>query len=566
MTDVHTFYRNWLDRRCLFFQKEGVAILEATELLLEFSGELRELLSPNRAEDAKLVQKGLMLYRQGLVQQVDSGEHTVTAVVQDVTPVKVLLDLDFLALCECSCPTEGLCRHQLAVFFSAYSKLGSVADWVSLFREPIRAQKAAAGWGMQTAKDLIKANGVLQPDYGRWVHSFEVSFDTLLASKQHTSPYVIPELFGIYERRIHASAPVEQEWRLLYELVAIVVSLRKLAALSERLGHDEATVKRAYLHVFHHLMEDAEGLAVKIGVQSLPFAFDEFIEKLKDDAFAVLTCASGLEYERIYLYRLLWVHFFKKKPWREAELVKIQAGLKGLQDWENPLPLMAASVHLNFLVGDDEQALKVIGLFRAEEIAPYLVYWIDYVSGLKAWRRVGPLIELFLQKVKPYLELLAGYHSCATFVRNALRAVAPYCAEEDRLDVYERALLVMLPYSFGEYEYLLFERKQYDRWGELQAFVGLDFYELPKDRLKVVEKERPEVLLAMLHQTAQREIDQKNRGSYRMAVRHLKKLRTLYKKLKRVDDWQYFLDTLLERTKRLRAFQEECRRSKLIDV
>ncbi|MFZ7946763.1 hypothetical protein ACO1D1_25030 [Neobacillus sp. 19] len=164
------------------------------------------------------------------------------------------------------------------------------------------------------------------------------------------------------------------------------------------------------------------------------------------------------------------------------------------------------------------------------------------------------------------MDTLGGYHSCAMFTRGALRTVATYCAESDRLDLYERALLVMLPYSFGEYEYMLFERGQFERWGELQAFVGLDFYDLPKDRLKVVEKEQPEVLLSMLHQTAQREIDQKNRASYRLAVRHLKKLRTLYKKLKRVDDWEYFLDTLLERTKRLRAFHEECRRSKLIEA
>ncbi|WHY77409.1 SWIM zinc finger family protein [Neobacillus sp. WH10] len=539
--------------------------IPANELLLEFSDEMRELLNPNAVEDAKLVQKGLILYRQGMVQQLHIGDEVVSAVVQDVTPVKVRLNLDFMAMSECSCPTEGLCRHQLAVFFSAYSKVGSVSDWVTDWREPIREKKEVSGWAMQTAKDLIKANGMLKPDYSRWVHSFEVSFDTLLASKKYTSPYVIPELFGIYKRRIQASAPVEQEWRLLYELVGIVVSFRKLAALCDRLGHDEDTVRRAYLHLFHNLMDDAEDLAVKIGVQSLPFAFDEFIEKLKDDAVELLTCSSGLEYERIYLYRLLWVHFFKKKLWREEELLKIQTRLKGLQDWENPLPLMVAGVHINLLHGNDETALKLVGQFAAEEIAPYMVYWIDYLSGLKAWRRVGPVIELFLQKVKAYLENLGGYHSCTTFARNALRSVAPYCTEIDRIDLYERSLLAMLPYSFGEYEYVLFERGQYDRWGELQAFVGLDFYDLPKDRLKIVEKERPEVLLAMLHQTAQREIDQKNRGSYRLAVRHLKKLRTLYKKLKRVDDWQYFLDTLMERTKRLRAFHEECRRSKLIE-
>ncbi|MFJ5718174.1 SWIM zinc finger domain-containing protein [Neobacillus sp. NPDC093127] len=540
--------------------------MEATQQILSLADELGELLHPNTVEDAKLVQKGLMLYRQGLVTQLHISDETATATVQDVTPVKVLLDFTFLGMSECSCPTEGLCRHQMAVFFSAYARsgAGSVGDWVTGWREPIREQKAAAGWGMKTAKDLIKANGVLQPDYSRWVHSFEVSFDTLLASKKYTSPFVIPELFGIYERRIHASAPVEQEWRLLYELVAIVVSFRKLAVLAEQFDHKEDVVKRAYLHLFHNMMDDAEELAHKIGVQTTPFAFDEFIEKLKDDAIELLTASHGLEYERIFLYRLLWVHFFKKKPWREEELERIRVRGKELQDWENPVPLAVATIHLNLLLQHDELALKLMAQIKDDLFTPYLVYWIDYLSQLKAWRRAGPVIEIFVHRVKGYLEHLGAYHSCSVFSRNALRSIMKYCAENDRLDLYERALLAMLPYSFADYEYLLFERRQYDRWGELQALAGFDYYDLPKDRVKLVEKERPEVLLAMLHQTAQREIDQKNRASYRLAVRHLKKLRTLYKKLKRVDDWQYFIDTLLERTKRLRAFHEECSRSKLI--
>jgi hypothetical protein len=551
-----------------FFQKGGcgMELTPVSENIELFSEQLREMLHSSVTEDAKLVSKGLMLYRQGLVKQVQIfHDEKVTSTVQDVTPCYVKLILSFLSESSCSCPAEGFCRHQMATFFAVYAQFGSVADWVTEWREPAREQAAISSWGMQTAKDLVKANGTMKPEYSRWVQSFELSFDTLLASKKYTSPYVVPELFGIYERRVLASAPVEQEWRLLYEMVWIVVSFRKLAVLSDQLEHSEDMVKRAYLHVFQNLMEDAHELAVKIGVQSLPFAFDEFIEKLKDDAFDLLTCTSGIEYERIYLYRLLWVQFFKKKEWREAEVVKIQARLKELHDWENPAPLMVAGIHINLLLGDDEAALKQVGLFDDAVIVPYLVYWIDYLSGLKAWRRVGPLIELFLQKIKAYLEELGGYHSCVSFVRDALRAVTPYCTESDRVDLIERALLQTLPYSFREYEYMLFERGQYDRWGELQAFIGLNFYDLPKERLKLIEKERPEVLLGMLHQTAQKEIDQKNRSSYKLAVRHLKKLRTLYKKLKRVDDWEYFMDTLLERTKRLRAFHEECKRSKLIE-
>jgi SWIM zinc finger len=530
-----------------------------------FANDIADLLNPHAAEDAKLVQKGLMLYRQGLVTQLVVGDDFARAKVQDVTPVNVDLDLTAISLSECSCPADQICRHQMAVFFAAYGRVNSVSEWVDTWREPMREKQAAASWGLQQAKDLMKANGVLKPDYSRWVQSFEVSFDTLLASKKSTSPYVVPELYGIYERRIRASAPIEQEWRLLYELVGVVISFRKLAVYSEATNYAEDVVKRAYLHLFDNLLDDAEELVEKIGIQTLPFDFDEFILKLKDDVFEVLTCAKGLEYERIYLYRLLWTHLFKKKAWREAEVEKIRVRGKELQEWENAVPLMVAGIHLNLLLANDEEASRQINLMTDEVVAPYMIHWIEFLSAQKAWKRVGPFIELFLGKIKRYLDHVSGYQACSTFTRTAIRAIGPFCAEANRFDLYEKALMTTLPYSYADYEFMLFERRMFEKWGELQAFVGLNFYDIPKDRVKVVEKEQPEVLLAMLHQSAQREIEAKNRSSYKMAVRHLKKLRTIYKKSKRLDDWQYFLDTLLERTKRLRAFHEECRRSKLIE-
>jgi hypothetical protein len=199
-------------------------------------------------------------------------------------------------------------------------------------------------------------------------------------------------------------------------------------------------------------------------------------------------------------------------------------------------------------------------------LLPYLLYWIDLFTGMKAWKRAEPLVEVLVVRIRRYLEFLGSYHSCTSFTRLAVRAISPYCVETGRFDLFEKMLTQTLPYSFYEYEQILFQRGQYDRWGELYSFVGIPFGDLPKDRVKVVEKEQPEALFALLHQTVQREIDVKNRSSYKAAVRHLKKLRTLYKKTKRVDEWQFFLDTLLEKTKRLRAFHEECKRSKLIDA
>nr|WP_263324245.1 SWIM zinc finger family protein [Neobacillus sp. Marseille-Q6967] len=541
---------------------ESTTANERIELL---SDKIKDLLDPYVADDAKLAQKGMMLYRQGMVKQLQVWNEQITATVQDVTPCYVKLNFYDFRLNECSCPGGGMCRHQMAVFFAAYAKVGSVADWLTEWREPTKEKDALSMLGLQRAKDLIKSSGVIKPDYDKWVYSFEVSFDSILNSKKYSSPFIIPELYGIYERRVKASAPVEQEWRFLYELVAIVVSFKKLARLTENAGYSEDAVKRSYLHLFHNLIDDADDLVMKIGVQSLPFDFDEFIMKLRDEAFDLLTVCTGLEHERVYLYRLLWTELFKKKTWREREISNITARLKELKEWENDLPLHIAEIHLNFLLQEDEAALGLIRPMNAKEIVPYMLYWIDLLSLAKAWKRAGALVDLLLGKINGYLDAVGAYHTSSAFTRSAIKSITPYITETGRVDVYERALLSTLPYSYYSYENMLFERGLYDKWGELQAFMGWKYYDLPKDKLKVIEKENPEVLLGMLHQTALQEINQKNRGSYKLAVRHLKKLRTLYKKLKRQDDWQYFIDSLIEKTKRLRAFHEECKRSKLIE-
>lgn len=534
--------------------------------LQSLADELAEMLDSNISEDVMLVQKSMMLYRQGMVSSLRKDGDIVQATVQDVTPVRVELDLTFLGMSICACPADGLCRHIMAVFFTAYSQVGSVAKWVDEWREPARETEAFSKWGIDRARDLLKSNRVLKPDYSRWIQSFEESFDTLLKSNKHKSPYIIVELFQIYVRRIRAGAPMEKEWHLLYELIGNVFSFQKLAELSTELGHTEEMVRRSYLHLFHRLNDEVEDLIYKIGLQTHPFSFDEFMEKFKDDSFALLTCTPGIEHERIYLYRHLWTHLFKKKEWRQDEIKKVAALMKARTEWKNPIPVMIAGIHMNVLLANDEIALDLMHGMEDKTVTPYIPYWIDYLSQQKLWKRVGPMAELFIQKVKGYLDFLNSYHSCSSFARLALKAVSPYCKEEGRIDLYERALMQSLPYSFYEYEHLLFDRGQFDRWGELHSFIGFQFSDLPKDRIKIIEKEKPEVLLALLHQSAQHEISLKNRSSYKVAVRRLKKLRTLYKKMKRLDDWQFFFDHLLEKTKRLRAFHEECKRSKLIDA
>ncbi|MBT2690564.1 SWIM zinc finger family protein [Bacillus sp. ISL-47] len=531
---------------------------------LEFAAnELKGLLRAENEEDVRLVQKGLMLFRQGLVYQLRFEGDKVVATVQDVTQAKVELDLEFIHLSECSCPAEGFCRHQIAVFLQLLSKARSVSMWIEDWRKPIKEKQTAKDWGLKRAKDLLKSSGKLQADYDRWISTFDESFTELMEKQGEPRPYVLPELFHVYLRRMKAGAPVEQEWKLLYLLVGYVFSFKKLMALSMKYGHHEEMIDRYYRHLYQSLMDDSVEIMNKLSVHSLPFAFDQFIEKLKDDSTGLITGSFELEYERAHLYRLLWTHFFKKKEWREAEIEKLDSFYK--EDETPSLPSTVGFIHLNILERIEEQALSVLNVPN-ETMTPYLLYWLDYFSAQKDWNRMEPYVEAFIHKLRDYLKMSGDYYANMDFTRLAIKAISPYCIETGRLDLFEKALMETLPYSYNDYEYLLFEKGEFDKWADLQAFIGFDIDSLGKDRIKEISKREPEILLPLYHHAIQDHINLKNRDHYREAVRKMKKLRTLYNKLKRQEDWQLFLEMLLEKTKRLRAFQEECKRGKLIDA
>jgi hypothetical protein len=524
----------------------------AVEQGLKYVSEtVRTTLQPNVEDDARLVQKGMLLYRQGLVNQLKIENDQVYATVQDVTPVKVRLDLSFFDMSDCACPNFGLCRHKLAVFFAAFARVSSVSDWVDEWREPLATQKATAKWGIQRAKDLLRASGSLAPNYDRWIEAFDESFNTILTPTRIPNPYVLKELFQVYQRRIRASAPIEAEWKLLYNLVATVFSFQKIIELTSELENFE----KYFTPLLDELVEDAEESIQKLGIQTMPFAFDEFLTSLRADSSNLLELTTVFPIERLMLYRLLWTHLFKRKEWREQELEKIA----GSETFE----LMIAEIHQLFLLNRDAEAIEKIQL-QGPSSVPFLIYWIEIMTAKKDWSRLKPYIEQFVEYAKSYILKYHSDQQSRHFTRAVVQAILPYCTETNSNELYEQALKYLLPYSYVSYDTFLFESGDYDRWCELQAYIGVDLEWIGKERVNVLAAQKPEILVVLYHQSIQQQIDLKNRQGYRQAVRELKKLRTVYKKLKRVDEWDEFFEQLIEKTKRLRAFHEECKRSKLI--
>ena len=442
------------------------------------------------------------------------------------------------------------------------SDVGSVSEWVEAWRKPAKEQLSAEKWGLQKAKDLVRKDNRSSHDYDRWIASFTEGFQEIMKGQGDPKPYVIPGLFRTYMRRIEVSAPLEAVWRNLYMMAAAVYSFNLLSELSRELGHNEVvTMDRYYRPLFEDLFNDAEEFVDRLAFNTMPFSFDTFLEKIKDESNGLTVPDSAAGYERIDLYRLLWEKLFKNTGWRDDERKRLEAFGDGKRDIIEEVAL----IHQLILAKMDGDALKKFAVLPIESL-PYMFYWLDGFRVQREWSRMASFLEYLVQQLRNYLKHLGEYYTCKKFTRYALKLVGAYTRETGRGELYDRALSQAMPYSFYEYEEALFEKSQYEQWSELYSYFGYEYNSISNDRIKILQKEAPEVLIPLYHQMIGDLVEMKNRSSYKQAARMLKKLRTVYKKLKRVPEWEAFFDKLLVRTKRLRAFHEECTRSKLIEV
>jgi len=122
----------------------------------------------------------------------------------------------------------------------------------------------------------------------------------------------------------------------------------------------------------------------------------------------------------------------------------------------------------------------------------------------------------------------------------------------------------LLPYSRSLYEERLMRFGHWRQWIDYQLSLGSDPLDFRAMDLQPIEKEAPEALLPFYHQGAERYVLLKHRDGYKRAARLLKRLAKLYKKMKREQQWEAYLEVFVNRHSRLRALQEELRKGKLI--
>lgn len=192
-------------------------------------------------------------------------------------------------------------------------------------------------------------------------------------------------------------------------------------------------------------------------------------------------------------------------------------------------------------------------------------YWLEELLSAMEWDRAKDWLSFTYKQVKETITEQENTVFIQDIVRLFVMMYETYATHTNEQAGLEMILQELLPYSFTNYEQYVLAKKQYHAWTELQLLYGFEVIELLKDPLKDIEKEAPEAALPLYHHAAMEAIEERNRKSYKRAVRYLKKLRMLYKRLKRTDEWDAFIIHIANLHSRLRALQEELRRGKLID-
>ncbi|MFD6439267.1 hypothetical protein ACFWDG_05530 [Peribacillus sp. NPDC060186] len=538
------------------------------ELLL-VGERLAGFLEAGNSDDSDVVNQGLQLYRQGLVDLKEESVDTITAEVQDVTRYKARLNLLFPQDGSCTCDSRFICRHQMAVFFSAYSEYASVSDWLSEWNAPKNTTPAQALQQVKRASELLKQveekSIILDKSYPSWKQFVNVTFTEQVEPHIGAPTYVIENHIQTYFKRLSSKAPMEREWKLLYHFVTQFCTMQ-LTLRMIQLHKSQTQTIRVFYALAVDLAEELHETVQPLSRQARPFAFDPFVFSIKEDVAKLLNGGEGLEYEKIDLYREIWSFLFTTSSWRKEELERVKGELpeQYLGTTERTSYSLAA-IHLSLLENKDHQAIEILHELK-KEACPYIFYWLNLLSESDNRSRAIPFIEFIIAHVQEFLAELSDYYQRVDFVRTFTTLISNCCYKLKRTDLLEKFYRATLPHSYWNYANFLFEQGQYKKWVEMHIYSDISIDLISSESIKEVVSKEPELILPLYYHAVQEKVSLKNRPAYKQAVRYLKKMRTIYKKSKKEDVFERYILYVADSTKRLRAFQEELKRGKLIDV
>jgi len=497
---------------------------------------------------APLLKRGLLLYRLSIVKNINIEDGFVTARVLEERTYASRLNLTMVGLSYCTCEAKPLCPHLLALFFHLYSHIGAVDQLVDQWNR----KRSGTALPLKKASDLLNVSS-FQQSVNDWLLHFEQKYGEFASIKKVDAYEYIHQLCHRFLPSLRQEAPAKAGVKRLYSLHAGLFTLCELI----KFGEQQEPFARYALFLesnVSHLLETIEDELYHL--QHVAHSLRPLLEESISHVRTVLLTGKLFQLGRVNLYRSIWSVLFREKTWIEQERQILE------KSYEITAERQLALAHLSFLEGEDEEAIFLLGTLQPFPLF-YAVGWMEHIADQQEWNRLKTWLDASLPHIEDYVETLDHYDG-HYLTRRLSSLFGAYADAVNEYAMYEKMLKAAFPYSSGEYSYFLFENGEYKKWVDLHLFLDMDVSEIDRSLLKVLEKEDRSLLLPLYHRSVSKMIQLKKRDSYKLAVKHLKKLRAHYRHLKREGEWTIYIARLIEENRRLRAFQEELKKGKFI--
>ncbi|AOK90839.1 SWIM zinc finger family protein [Paenibacillus polymyxa] len=523
------------------------------------------------------IKRGFQYFKQGRVKEfgMPDADH-IAAVVDGSELYEVDLHLSAFAASRCTCPVHTNCKHMIAVLLNyaneqersvhalvnahsaRFTRLAAKAD--TRTTPPSRSNLSPDH--KEATRNALSKTASKIPDMP--ISEWHDLFDQCIALNRvntQNSQYVQSALASIYAVKPPLSPGMQQ----LYGLHAHLRVLEKLVPQSPMPGYPSHTYMGYYTQIAADELKEAieRDFESPLELTDEPMQEARIAETLAYLRRKMLTESRNGTYfsDTYYQFWLNWVH-----PERQdssiytEELQHLQAAEEDLGTTLARLPWMLARSWMHIYQSQDNEAWVL--LQEAERAFPLKISSNQLLLFLEALRKAEDWARLKdgLQHIGPLLhshrdDHLQDYMHDWDVVLQHLPE-----AEQDMWDT----LVGMLPFAGGMYEEALLAHEKWRSWIDYQLSIRSEPLSFRVSVLQPIEKNAPELLLPFYHQAVERYVLEKNRASYKAAVKLLKRLFKLYKKMKQESRWELFFTTFTSRHSRLRALQEELRKGKLL--
>ncbi|MFD2611233.1 SWIM zinc finger family protein [Paenibacillus gansuensis] len=527
--------------------------------------------------DDLTLKRGYQYYKQGRAELIKmAGEKTVKAEVKGSEPYLVSVDLADLGQSYCECPVPRGCKHMVAVLLAIAEEQGRSVHQLANARSELALMQAKAAIKARQqqpaaeAAELTEAQIMLLPQM-----TVEERYAFIVKSTAHLPAHLsglhyanaVMQTFEPARQRLDADEWLWLQIHLYLYLLQHLVRKRTEEHsyyFTSRGVYTDQSVSNM-MELLQRKISDAQASALSAERRAMAIGTAAFVRQ------CAVTEPKDLRHF-VKIYFSLWRHWFgagtNDVAVHREEIEALERTAAHPTDAEeagtgtqavSAFNLQIALALQYYYIGNDDdcwEALREAG--RAGSFSSdFLYYFLHRISENSEWERLFTWLKEFSPffKGRPHSDM-REYTAYWDLLIPALPSAEP---------VFWDILADMLPYSQHIYEEKLYEHGKWKAWMDFHLSIASDPLDFKVSELAPIEKDAPELLLPFYHQAVERYVILKNRQSYKAAVKMLKRLAKLYKKLKRTDRWELFLEGFTMRYSRLRALQEELKKGKLTE-